>query len=92
VSPQPLDFAEFYRRSASECLRTVLASVGDQHTAQELVDEAFAMPFRFTAARGGSTFQMTLRWLPPTAANLAKLNVPIPAGFTQVPPPGKASS
>jgi RNA polymerase sigma factor (sigma-70 family) len=42
VSPQPLDFAEFYRRSASECLRTVLAAVGDQHTAQELVDEAFA--------------------------------------------------
>ncbi|HTZ30413.1 MAG TPA: sigma-70 family RNA polymerase sigma factor [Streptosporangiaceae bacterium] len=42
MSPQPLDFAEFYRRSADECLRTVLASVGDQHTAQELVDEAFA--------------------------------------------------
>jgi RNA polymerase sigma factor (sigma-70 family) len=42
VRPQPLDFAEFYRRSANECLRTVLASVGDQHTAQELVDEAFA--------------------------------------------------
>jgi RNA polymerase sigma factor (sigma-70 family) len=42
VRPQPLDFAEFYRRSASQCLRTVLASVGDQHAAQELVDEAFA--------------------------------------------------
>jgi RNA polymerase sigma factor (sigma-70 family) len=42
VTPPPLDFAEFYRRSADECLRTVLASVGDQHTAQELVDEAFA--------------------------------------------------
>jgi RNA polymerase sigma factor (sigma-70 family) len=42
VRTQPLDFAEFYRRSADECLRTVLASVGDQHTAQELVDEAFA--------------------------------------------------
>jgi RNA polymerase sigma factor (sigma-70 family) len=42
VRPQPLDFAEFYRRSANECLHTVLASVGDQHTAQELVDEAFA--------------------------------------------------
>jgi RNA polymerase sigma factor (sigma-70 family) len=42
VRPQPLDFAEFYRRSADDCLRTVLASVGDQHTAQELVDEAFA--------------------------------------------------
>ena len=42
MRPQPLDFAEFYRRSANECLRTVLASVGDQHVAQELVDEAFA--------------------------------------------------
>jgi RNA polymerase sigma factor (sigma-70 family) len=42
VRPQPLDFAEFYRTSADECLRTVLASVGDRHAAQELVDEAFA--------------------------------------------------
>jgi RNA polymerase sigma factor (sigma-70 family) len=42
VKPQPLDFAEFYRRSANDCLRAVLASVGDQHAAQELVDEAFA--------------------------------------------------
>jgi RNA polymerase sigma factor (sigma-70 family) len=42
VRPPPPDFAEFYRRSADQCLRTVLASVGDQHTAQELVDEAFA--------------------------------------------------
>jgi RNA polymerase sigma factor (sigma-70 family) len=37
-----LDFAEFYRRSADECLRAVLVSVGDLDTAQELVDEAFA--------------------------------------------------
>ena len=36
------DFAEFYRRSRDECLRTVLISVGDQDTAQELVTEAFA--------------------------------------------------
>ena len=42
MRPQPLDFAEFYRTSADECLRTVLASVGDRHAAQELVDEAFA--------------------------------------------------
>ncbi len=45
------------------------------------------LPFRFTAKASG-TFQMNLQWLPPTAANLAKFNVPIPAGFTQVPPPG----
>lgn len=37
-----MDFAEFYRRSAGECLRAVLVSVGDLDTAQDLVDEAFA--------------------------------------------------
>ncbi len=37
-----MDFAEFYRRSRDECLRTVLISIGDQDTAQELVAEAFA--------------------------------------------------
>ena len=37
-----LDFAEFYRRSADECLRAVLVSVGDLDTAQDLVNEAFA--------------------------------------------------
>ena len=42
VGTQQLDFAEFYRRSVDECLRTVLVSVGDQDTAQDLVDEAFA--------------------------------------------------
>jgi hypothetical protein len=39
---QRLDFAEFYHRSRDDCLRTVLISVGDQDTAQELVAEAFA--------------------------------------------------
>ena len=42
VGTQRLDFAEFYRRSRDDCLRTVLISVGDQETAQELVAEAFA--------------------------------------------------
>jgi hypothetical protein len=47
------------------------------------------LPFRFTGPRGGGApmLEWNLQWLPPTAANLAKLNVPIPAGFTQVPPP-----
>ncbi len=39
---QRVDFGEFYRRSKDECLRTVLISVGDQDTAQDLVAEAFA--------------------------------------------------
>jgi RNA polymerase sigma-70 factor (ECF subfamily) len=42
VGTQRLDFAEFYRTARDECLRTVLVSVGDQDTAQELVAEAFA--------------------------------------------------
>jgi RNA polymerase sigma factor (sigma-70 family) len=42
VGTQRLDFAEFYRTSKDECLRTVLVSVGDQDTAQELLAEAFA--------------------------------------------------
>jgi RNA polymerase sigma factor (sigma-70 family) len=37
-----LDFAEFYRRSADDCLRAVLVSAGDLDTARDLVDEAFA--------------------------------------------------
>jgi RNA polymerase sigma-70 factor (sigma-E family) len=36
------DFAEFYRTSKDECLFTVLVSVGDRDTAQDLVAEAFA--------------------------------------------------
>ena len=42
VGTQRLNFAEFYRISADECLRSVLVSVGNQDMAQELVDEAFA--------------------------------------------------
>jgi RNA polymerase sigma factor (sigma-70 family) len=42
VGNQQLDFVEFYRSAADECLRAVLVSVGDQDTARELVDEAFA--------------------------------------------------
>jgi RNA polymerase sigma factor (sigma-70 family) len=42
VGTQRLDFAEFYRQSKDDCLRTVLVSVGDLDTAQDLVDEAFA--------------------------------------------------
>ena len=42
MGSQRLDFAEFYHSSRDNCLRTVLVSVGDQDTAQELVAEAFA--------------------------------------------------
>jgi DNA-directed RNA polymerase specialized sigma24 family protein len=36
------DFAEFYSAAKDDCLRTVLVSVGDRETAQDLVAEAFA--------------------------------------------------
>jgi DNA-directed RNA polymerase specialized sigma24 family protein len=42
VGTQRLDFAEFYRESRDDCLRAVLVSVGNQDTAQDLVDEAYA--------------------------------------------------
>lgn len=42
VGNQRSDFAEFYLGSKDECLFTVLVSVGDRDTAQELVAEAFA--------------------------------------------------
>ncbi len=42
MGTQRLDFAEFYRSSRDDCLRTVLVIVGDQDSAQELVAEAFA--------------------------------------------------
>src|SRR5262252_9150593 len=42
MGTQRPDFAEFYRRSKDECLFTVLLSVGDKDTAQDLVAEAFA--------------------------------------------------
>jgi RNA polymerase sigma-70 factor (sigma-E family) len=42
VSHEQLDFASFYQASRDDCLRTVLASVGDMDTAQDMVAEAFA--------------------------------------------------
>lgn len=42
MGSQHLDFAEFYRSSRDECLRTVLVIVGDLDSAQEIVAEAFA--------------------------------------------------
>lgn len=51
------------------------------------------LPFRFTSPiDGGPTQEWNMQWLPATAANLAELNVPVPAGFTQVPPGNSPSS
>jgi RNA polymerase sigma factor (sigma-70 family) len=42
VSKDDLGFATFYEASRDSCLRAVLASVGDQRLAEDLVAEAFA--------------------------------------------------
>ena len=42
MDAETADFARFYAESRDDCLRTVLASVGDLDRAKELVDEAFA--------------------------------------------------
>jgi RNA polymerase sigma factor (sigma-70 family) len=67
VGTQPLDFAEFYRRSADDCLRAVLVSVGDQDKAKELVDEAFARAF--ASWRAVSRHPAPTAWVVRTALN-----------------------
>ena len=68
MGTQGLDFAEFYRRSADECLRTVLLSVGNQDTARELVDEAFARAW--ASWRSVSKHPAPKAWVVRTALNL----------------------
>jgi RNA polymerase sigma factor (sigma-70 family) len=67
VGTPPLDFAEFYRRSADECLRTVLVSVGDLEEAQDLVDEAFARAW--ASWRTVSRHPAPVAWVVRTALN-----------------------
>jgi hypothetical protein len=64
----------------------------DSHVAVTYwVNATTYVPFRFTlAASGGLALRENLQWLPPTPANLARVNVPIPAGFTQVQPGGQS--
>jgi RNA polymerase sigma-70 factor (ECF subfamily) len=67
VGSQRLDFAEFYRGARDKWLRTVLVSVGDQDTAQDLVDEAFA---RACASwRKVSRYPAPAAWVVRTALN-----------------------
>jgi RNA polymerase sigma factor (sigma-70 family) len=67
VTSQRLDFAEFYRASKDECLCTVLVSVGDQDTAQELVAEAFARAW--ASWRTVSRHPAPVAWVVRTALN-----------------------
>jgi RNA polymerase sigma factor (sigma-70 family) len=68
VGTRRLDFAEFYRSSRDDCLRTVVVIVGDQDSAQELVAEAFA---RACASwRTVSRHPAPAAWVVRTALNL----------------------
>jgi RNA polymerase sigma factor (sigma-70 family) len=67
VGTQQPDFAEFYRRSADKCLRAVLVSVGNQDTAQDLVDEAFTRAF--ASWRTVSSHPAPAAWVVRTALN-----------------------
>ena len=67
VGARQLDFAEFYRSAADECLRAVLVSVGDQDLAQELVDEAFARAW--ASWRAVSRHPAPKAWVVRTALN-----------------------
>src|ERR1035438_1628182 len=84
MGTQRLEFAEFYRSSRDDCLRTVLIIVGDQDSAQELVAEAFA---RACASwRTVSKHPAPAAWVVRTALNLnisrwrrRRREVPLPA-------------
>ena len=94
-----MDFAEFYRRSADECLRAVLVSVGDLDTAQDLVDEAFARAW--ASWRTVSRHPAPRAWVVRTAlnANISRwrrrrreVSVPDPGTVADPPVVGAAQS
>jgi RNA polymerase sigma-70 factor (sigma-E family) len=62
-----MDFTEFYRESKDECLFTVLVSVGDQDTAEDLVAEAFARAW--ASWRRVSRHPAPTAWVVRTALN-----------------------
>jgi hypothetical protein len=70
-------------------LKPTQASSSRHLTAVLWVDASTYLPVRdvVTVAGTSARYQDDFRWLRPTPANLANLKVPIPAGFTQVPPP-----
>ena len=98
VGTQQLDFAKFYRSAADECLRAVLVSVGDQDTARELVDEAFARAW--ASWRTVSRHPAPKAWVVRTALNAGisrwrrrrrEVPVPDPAMVTDLPAASGAS-
>jgi RNA polymerase sigma-70 factor (ECF subfamily) len=67
VRTQQLDFAEFYRGTRDECFVTVLVSVGNRDTAQDLVAEAFARAW--ASWRTVSRHPAPAAWVVRTALN-----------------------
>lgn len=67
MGSQRPDFTEFYQRSRDKCLRAVLVSVGDQDTAQDIVDEAFARAW--ASWRTVSRHPAPAAWVVRTALN-----------------------
>ena len=81
------DFADFYRRSKDECLFTVLVSVGDQDTAQDLVAEAFARAW--ASWRTVSRHPAPTAWVVRTALNAHVSRWPTPARSRTGPRPAR---
>jgi len=99
VGTQQLDFAEFYRSAADECLRAVVVSIGDHDTARELVDEAFARAW--ASWRTVSRHPAPKAWVVRTALNAGisrwrhrrrEVPVPDPARVTELPAASGASA
>jgi RNA polymerase sigma factor (sigma-70 family) len=92
VGAQRLDFAEFYSETKDECLFTVLVSVGDRDTAQELVAEAFARAW--ASWRTVSRHPAPTAWVIRTALNAnvsrwrrrrREVSVPDPSSVADLP-------
>jgi RNA polymerase sigma factor (sigma-70 family) len=94
-----MDFAEFYRSAADECLRAVLVSIGDRDTAREVVDEAFARAW--ASWRTVSKHPAPKAWVVRTALNASisrwrrrrrEVSVPDPGRVADLPAAGGVSA
>jgi hypothetical protein len=67
---------------------TAIRLASKDNSATWYVSPATYLPIRITTTQPGTgtlILQIDFQWLPPTTANLAKMNLPVPpAGFTQV--------
>ena len=78
--------ADGWRRQRMSRRRLGLLTRAQDRVAPDVIAE---VDLRDSLVRLGAVREQTdFRWLPPTRANLARLQVTIPAGFTQGPPPG----